>query len=285
MPSLLFRRSQLAGLALLAIAAHAAAANAAGTIFLERCAAGCIYSPGFDDSRTNHSSLLSQTSSLPAFAHGDAAWADLLACVRGAYAPFDVAVTDVDPGAASHWEVVIAGSPQDIGLPSGVAGVSPFTCGVIQNGIAFAFAAVHFNMKDLCWTTVQETAHLFGLDHELLQRDPMTYITGCMDKVFAPVDAPCGESTARNCCLGSGGPTQNSFAMLTAALGRAASPAPIFRDGFSAFQDGADPANPDEVGSTCRWDASAGGQFAGPAGLPLRDLRCGTATQAAPRRN
>lgn len=278
------RLSQVAALALLALAAGAGALHAAGTIFLERCAGGCTYFPGFDDSRTNHSSLLSQTSSLPAFAHGDAAWADLLACVRRAYAPFDVAVTDADPGAADHWEIVVAGSPQDIGMQSGVAGVSPYTCAVIQNGIAFAFAAVHFNMLDLCWTTVQESAHLFGLDHELLQRDPMTYLTGCMEKVFAPVDAPCGESAARNCCFGSGGPTQNSFAMVTAALGAATSPAPLFRDGFSVFQDGADPAHPDEVNSTCRWDTVSGGPVSAPA-VPLRDLRCGTATSPLPPGN
>ena len=283
MTSRLTRRWSPVLLGLLALAAHAVPARGAGTIFLERCAAGCTYFPGFDDSRTNHSSLLNQTSNLPAFGQGDPAWAELLACVQRGFAPFDVAVTDVDPGTASHWEIVVAGSPGNIGQPPGTAGVSPYTCAVINNGVAYAFAAVHANMKDLCWTTVHETAHLFGLDHELLQRDPMTYLVGCMDKVFAFADASCGEATPRNCCLGAGPPTQNSATMVTAALGPAGHPAPLFLDGFSAFEDGADPANPDEVPSDCRWDGAIGAPVAGPALPELRSLRCGTETARAGR--
>ena len=107
----------------------------------------------------------------------------------------------------------------------------------------------------------------------------MTDPTGCLEKVFSPPNAACGESTARNCCQGSGGPTQDSFAMVGAALGAAASPAQIFRDGFGTFQDGADPANPDEVGSTCRWDLGLGGPASlPPAGgePPAPGLTCGT---------
>ena len=200
------RRAQVTLLGAFALAASTVPARAAGTIFLERCAAGCTYFPGFDDSRTNHSSLLSQTVTIPPFAHGDAAWAEHLACVRRAYAPFDVAVTDVDPGVAPHWEVVVAGLPANIGMPPNVGGVAPFNCAVIPNGIAYSFAAVYSDMRELCWTTAQETAHLFGLDHEFEQRDPMTYLAGCLEKVFSPANAECGETEPRPCTCAAARP-------------------------------------------------------------------------------
>lgn len=264
--------SRLASIAWAAILAAGAApaAQAAGTIFLARCApAGCVYTPGFEDSRINRSSLLNQTAQIPAFPHGDAAWAEHLACVQRAFAPFDVVVTEVDPGTATHWEIVVAGLPSHIGFPSGIAGVSPFTCGVIQNGIAFSFAEVYAasEVKELCWTTAHEAAHLLGLDHEVLQRDPMTYLEGCKEKVFAPADAPCGTTVPETCLCG--GSTQNSHAMLTAVLGPGGPGTPLFVDGFSV--EGVDP----EEASTCRWDGAVSLLPGGP-GLELRALRCGT---------
>ncbi|MDQ1346809.1 MAG: hypothetical protein QG573_178 [Acidobacteriota bacterium] len=239
-------------------------ANAAGILFLDH--------QGFDSSINNTSSIIGGTRTLLPFDHGDAAWAEHLACVQATFAPYDITVTDVDPGAVAHWEVPVAGTPTQAGFPSGTAGVSPFTCGVINNGVAFSFANIHANMKELCWTTAQESVHLFGLDHEALARDPMTYITGCLEKRFAPEEAPCGEFVPRACACG--GATQNSDAMIANVVGRAPAGAPLMLNNLSVSQDGFD-----EIGSTCQWTAVVGEESAQspesatPAG---RELICGT---------
>ena len=65
---------------------------------------------GADDSRTDHSSIPSQTSSLSAFAYGDPSFASVLACVQSTFAPFDADVTEVDPGDSAHLEIAVAGT-------------------------------------------------------------------------------------------------------------------------------------------------------------------------------
>ncbi len=232
--------------------APSAPARAAGTIFLARCApSGCTYAPGVDDSTTNHSSLLNGQVQLAAFPHGDAAWSELVACVARAYAPFDVTVTDVDPGASAHWEIAIAGTPGNVGLPSGVLGVAPFTCNVVANGVAFAFAGATQNSAQLCWTSVQQSGSLFGLDHEYLAADAMTYLGDSLEKRFTSTDAPCGEFSPRACTCG--GNTQSSASLLRSILGPAGPGAELFTDGFTAFTSSE--LAPVEYGSTSRWDA------------------------------
>lgn len=86
-------------------------ANAAGILFLDRCVANCVYHQGFDSSINNTSSIIGGTRTLLPFDHGDAAWAEHLACVQASFAPYDITVTDVDPGAVAHWEVPVAGTP------------------------------------------------------------------------------------------------------------------------------------------------------------------------------
>lgn len=265
-------------------------ARAAGILFLERCPSGCVYRAGFESSINNTSSIITGTRSISAFVHGDAAWAEHLACVQASFAPYDISVTDVDPGSVAHWEVPVAGTPTQLGFPSGTGGVAPATCAVINNGVAFSFANVYSEMKDLCWTTAQEAAHLFGLDHEAVAGDPMTYILGCLEKRFRPEDAPCGELVPRTCACG--GTTQNSDAMIANVLGRAAAGAPLLLSNLSVSEDGFD-----EVGSTCQWTVVTG---EAPAEFPeggepaARELICGTegrllelsrAVDAARRRN
>jgi hypothetical protein len=261
-------------LAILAAPLAAAAARAAGTIYLERCVGNCVYQQGNENAVLNRSSILTGTRTLSAFGHGDAAWEEHLACVRRAFEPFDVEVTDVNPDPVPHWEVAVAGTPQQAGFPGGTAGVAPYNCGVIQNSIAFSFAAVHGNMLDLCWTTAHEAAHLLGADHLFRAADPMTYLAGCLEKRFTARDYPCGESSPRNCCQGAGGPTQNSEALLRGALGPGAPGGALLLDGFAAFE----PPGPVEGASTCRWDDAFGIEAEAPPEAPeLRGLACGTA--------
>jgi MYXO-CTERM domain-containing protein len=201
------------------------AGRAAGTImFMNR--SGGTFTPGNEDARNNRSSIIEQTSSVAPWNPGDAAWNTIMTCVRAQFAPFDIDVTDVDPGTTPHVESVVAGRPGDIGLPDNVGGVSPFTvnCDVIPNPIVFTFAAALPNDPQLvCEIVAQEVSHSFGLDHEFLCEDPMTYLTDCGAKTFQNVSSACGEYEGRPCRIDGqfdcGTETQNSYAMLADRLG------------------------------------------------------------------
>jgi MYXO-CTERM domain-containing protein len=128
-----------------------------------------------------------------------------------------------------HIEAVFGGTPGLLGLPNNVAGVSPFTtdCSIIENSIVFTFTSVIPNDARLaCEIQAQEIAHSFGLDHELLASDPMTYLEYNANRSFKNQTASCGEDVTRPC--GINGSTcranQNSVALLTERLGPAGNP-------------------------------------------------------------
>ena len=200
------------------------ATHRSGVIFLNRCAGGCVLGPGTDDSRVNTSSLLGGTVTISEFRHGDEAWDAVVTCVAGLYEPFGVEVTDVDPGEAPHFEAIVAGSPSEIG-ESEIGGLAPFACGVIDNAVTYSFANIYGSVLDICETVAQETAHSFGLEHEYLCEDPMTYLTGCGAKAFRDVDAPCGEMAPRECACG--GATQNSYLRLMREFAGRPPPDPV----------------------------------------------------------
>ena len=121
-------------------------------------------------------------------------------------------------------EAVFGGSPQNIGMGSGVGGVSPFTddCAVIENSIVFTFTNVFpNNAQVVCEVMAQEVAHSYGLDHEMLASDPMTYLSFNGDRTFKDQTSACGEYQNRPC--GIGGSTcrsnQNSVQLLGQRLG------------------------------------------------------------------
>jgi len=205
------------------IAADAAAASK--TIYLNHT--GITLVPGDDDSRTNHSSIISGQASVPAWNTSAANWAATVACMKDMFARFDVNVTDVNPGpGVPHMEAVFGGSPQNIGMGQGVGGVSPFTddCSIIENSIVFAFTNVlPQDAQSVCEVMAQEVAHSFGLDHEMLASDPMTYLNYNGNRSFKDQTVACGEYSNRAC--GIGGSTcranQNSVQLLTTRLGKA----------------------------------------------------------------
>ncbi len=192
-------------------------AVSSSTIYLNRCKGGCTLTPGFNDSRTNKSSIIDGTVNIAEFKHGDDSWDTVVRCVRAMYEPFGVTVTDKDPGNVPHFEAIVAGSPSQIGIGGGVGGVAPFSCGIIDNAITFSFANIYGSAQSICETVAQESAHAFGLDHEYLCADPMTYLSGCGKKWFQDTDARCGEFSARNCQCG--GSTQNSYAEIMSIFG------------------------------------------------------------------
>jgi MYXO-CTERM domain-containing protein len=198
------------------------------TIYMNNCMPnGCTVYPGYDDSLTQHSSIPQSQSHLAAWAWGQPAWDNLVQCVRRMYKDFDVQIVDTDPGpAASHFELMVGGNSTDIGI-QGAGGVAPFIpCDgdLYDNVITFVFAGETQDPDYLCWAAAQETAHAFGLDHEMNALDPMTYLNPPTKKAgFQPTPTPCGEYMDRTCWCGNA--TQNSYQYLMDTFG-ASNPVP-----------------------------------------------------------
>jgi len=186
---------------------------------------GAVLRPGdANDARTQTSSIVSEPTSIGSWDIDDDTWAETVACVREIYRPFDVTITDEDPGDAPHLEAIFGGHPRDVGLPDNVAGVSPFTedCSIIESSIVFTFTDVMpDDARTMCEVMAQEIAHSYGLDHEMLAADPMTYLDYAGERTFQNVDAPCGENGNRLCGINGNmcRHTQNSVALLTQRLG------------------------------------------------------------------
>ena len=192
-------------------------------LFLNRCASGCNITFGTDNSSTNRSSIAQ--GNLSPWNRGDNTWNQVVACVQEIFAPFDVQVTDVDPGATEHMEAMVAGGsacevsndPQC----SQILGFAPATCGYIPRSISYTFANNgYFNsntVNEICATIGQEAAHTWGLDHEYLASDPMTYLPYSGRRHFQNMDPRCGEFSPRNCYCG--GATQNSYDLISQRFG------------------------------------------------------------------
>src|SRR3569623_402428 len=112
------------------------------TIFLNRCTNGCTVRPGATDSRVDDSSLVNGTRQLTAFSGTEAQWQTILACVKDTFSVFNVNVTDVDPGSADHFEIMVAGTSPQLGLGASTYGVSPFSCNsaCLPDALVYDFA-------------------------------------------------------------------------------------------------------------------------------------------------
>ena len=206
------------------VLAPAEQAHAAGeTLILYINKNGTTLSPGTNDARTNRSTLVNQTTSIPAWTTSDANWQAIMDCTRTMWAPFNVVVTDVDPGNVPHMESIVTTDSSVIGMDPNVGGVSPYTigCDFIPNSIVFTFAnAFNGNAETICEVMGQEMAHSVGLDHEMLASDPMTYLQYNGLQAFRDQAVSCGEYQNRACGLqGECGATQNSYQMLMERVG------------------------------------------------------------------
>ncbi len=92
-------------------------------IYLNNCKPnGCVVHPGNDNAVTHTSPIPNQQSTVTAFAFSDDTFGRTVGCLRAAFARYDVSITTVDPGPLPRREMMIAGSPQDIGMPGGTTG-------------------------------------------------------------------------------------------------------------------------------------------------------------------
>jgi len=217
------------------------------TIFLNRCAGNCPIRPGTTDSRTNTSSLAGASGQVRAFKGTDAQWQQIVDCVKDTFGVFNVNVTDVDPGTAPHFEIMVAGYSSDLQNPqigSSTFGVSPFTCNgaYLDEALVFDFANQFIDNpgafgtnsieEEICATAAQEISHAWTLDHVVINSDPMTYKLFVGRRYFAQGGVQCGSDcvngkgpfgqtcTGQNhACACTGQQTQNEIATLDALFG------------------------------------------------------------------
>jgi hypothetical protein len=222
-------------------------------LYLNRCTGSCIVHGGAtSDARTQQSAIpppgdytITEFASEAGMtgAAADADWAKVVQCMKEVYSPFNITVTDTVPaGGVSYTEAIIAGNPGEIQLNQGILGIAPLAgdCSPQDNVISFSFANHHGGtgqprIWDICWTASQESAHAFGLDHEVqfsdgtsACNDPMTYniVKPCGgERFFRNKPASCGEDAIRPCRCGG---SQNSHSKILAVFGAGQSivPAP-----------------------------------------------------------
>lgn len=193
-------------------------------IYLNR--GGVTLDPGDNDSRTNKSTLAKQRTQIPAWTTSETTWQATVSCLRELFAPFDVTIVTTDPGpTVQHIEAVFGGMPQMLSMDNNVMGVAPFKsdCTILENAMVFTFTGnIPNDARMACEIQAQEIAHAYGLDHERLPTDPMTYMRYDGNRSFQNQLAECGEGAARMCgvagsasCYGK----QNSVQLLFARLG------------------------------------------------------------------
>lgn len=181
---------------------------------------GCAVIRGTTNSITNTSSIASQNTTMSAWMHGPEAWAEVMACVKETFAPFDITVVTTNPGSAAHFEVMAGGVSQELS-PSieGAGGIAPsINCSANRNNqLAFVFAGQTTNRQYLCNAIVHEAGHMYGLSHSLDARDPMTYMALSQPKEWTNAAQTCGTTTPQGCSCFPG--TQNTFRSLQDTFG------------------------------------------------------------------
>jgi len=192
---------------------------------------GAEIHPGTDDSAAGTSSLVTHAVTIPPWTTTQETWNDTVACVSEIYSRFAVTITDVDPGDVPHIKAIFGGTPSLLGLSRSTAGMSPFAedCSVIESSIVFTFTDILApDGHSACEDMAHEIAHSYGLDHELLASDTMTFSQDVLDREFEDVDASCGEDSPRPCGLNGSTcrATQNSYALLADRVGLAGEPDP-----------------------------------------------------------
>jgi uncharacterized protein (TIGR03382 family) len=194
------------------------------TIYLNRD--GVMLQPGVNDSAADTSSIVTSRTSIPAWDIDEEGWQETVDCMKGMFSRFDVVVTDVEPSASvPHIEAVFAGGGADlIGLDDTVAGISPFAtdCSIVETSVVFTFTeATGYYPQLACEIMAQEVAHSYGLDHQLLAEDPMSYLEYVEDRSFQNAVSECGEYDSRPCGIDGSvcSMEQNSVTMLAERLG------------------------------------------------------------------
>jgi len=219
------------------------------TLYLNRCASGCLVTQAAKSNSINNTWPIPVSSgTLSAFPFGDAAWQQVVDCVKDTFSPYNIRITDVNPGSVNHFEIMIAGLSTELGMSPDYGGVAPGGCttSYMDNALVFDFAKVWSRgattcdaacIEDICSTAAQEIGHVWkSMDHVIIAADPMTYYPYDGRRYFNNIAAQCGSDCTSGRAPNTGevcdGPdgqnhscrcthleTQNSYDVITSLFG------------------------------------------------------------------
>ena len=218
------------------------------SIYLNRCVDGCTVVQGTTNATTDPATSSLGRGMVSPFSRGDATWSTIVECMQEVFSAFNVEITETDPGAKPHFEIMFGGTPQQLGLSPNLGGVSPFSCmPYIPNSLVFVFDVWGDDAEELCATAAQEIAHSFALDHTVEPSDPMTYFAYKGRRRFRNEQIQCGSDCDANhrsplgsacsgpelqfhpCACGGGAQTQNATQVIGALFGDSAATPPLVK--------------------------------------------------------
>ncbi|MBA3451723.1 MAG: hypothetical protein H0T42_01350 [Deltaproteobacteria bacterium] len=171
------------------------------------------------------SSIARRAVSIPAATLSDAAWTEVVSCVRDAYARFNVEIVDTRPTRSGYVMALFGGTGSELGLGPDSKGIAPIdtsSCETVDDAVVFVFTR---NLGDdaarACEVAAHEIAHVFSVDHQHLAADLSSYLPFSGRRTFQDVESACGETSERPCACGRA--TQNSVRVLLDRLGPTAS--------------------------------------------------------------
>jgi hypothetical protein len=189
---------------------HDAPSCARTIVFLDR--AGGSYVPGAaDDAPTKTSELLDVPRTLPPWPGDSVNWSDVVACVQCALARFSIDITDVDPGAVPHVEIVFTTAYWG-GTP--ITHAAPSSC---RKGhqIEFVFGDNVADATRACEVAMDGFAEMTALlspGYNCL--DFTSPAQGCGPRRFLDVEMPCVDASGQAAPCRCGGATEDTFAAL-----------------------------------------------------------------------
>jgi hypothetical protein len=170
-----------------------------------------------DDSTLNLSILVDAPRTLAPWPKDSTDWGLLVDCIRAGPAPFPVTITETDPGAAAHTEIVFttaywAGS-------AGTTSIIPDSCRP-DHEVMFVFGNALATRARACHVALRSYAQMiaglsFGDRCEDLLNDQMDCVP---DRTFVNASATCVDANDQPIACRCGGTTQNSFEAMTKVI-------------------------------------------------------------------
>lgn len=170
---------------------------------------GESFSSGTDDPATNTSSLISATYTMTAPTVTQQEWQDILTCVRGFVAAYNVDVVDSDPSPAAHHEIVVTSQKaEDVGLDAAAGSIGKFDCdSFVQLGFVFEPQPGPRQLEIMCEHITSIILRTASVDNLYDCRTLPSELPKCGDRSIIDEAVECGEFQARTC--NCGGTTQN----------------------------------------------------------------------------
>lgn len=166
-----------------------------------------------DDAKRNASVIFDRPRTLPPWPGDDIHWADLTACVRTALAPFNIAVTETDPGDVPHLEIVFTDQHWD---DPAITHLIPSACRP-GNEIEVIFGHAFSNPTRACEVAMDgfaEMTALLGPAENCL--DFTSPAADCGVRFFQDLEMQCVDASLQPAQCRCGGTTENTYAALAA---------------------------------------------------------------------